>query len=112
MGTTGENDTKAVERGLKSYFVSILKPVVDALLGVNVTYKSQDFRNISTALEVLKTFNLTDESLVSVENKQKIINQVFELPEDAKGDEVKQPLAVNSAPIPGAKTPQRDAVRA
>lgn len=34
IGSTGEADTKAIERGLKSYWVSILKPTITALFGL------------------------------------------------------------------------------
>ncbi len=88
LGSTGEQDTKAVERGLKNYFESIIKPVLNALFQINVTYKSQDFRQIEEAMDVLKTFSLTDEALISHDNKQLIINRLFDLPEDAKGDEI------------------------
>ncbi len=88
IGSTGENDMRAVERGLKNYFFSIMKPAVEAIFATKVTYKSQDFRNISGALEVLKTFALTDEEFISAENKLKIINAAFDLPEDAEGDPV------------------------
>lgn len=86
IGSTGENDMRAVERGLKSYYFSIVKPTVEEIFGATVKYKSQDFRNITGALEVLKTFQLVDEEFLSAENKQKIINAAFDLPEDAEGD--------------------------
>ncbi len=86
LGTTGENDTKAIERGLKNYFESIVKPVLDAIFGIKVTYKSQDFRQIAGSMEVVKTFSLVDEELISLENKTLIVNRLLDLPEDAKGD--------------------------
>lgn len=91
LGTTGENDTRAIERGLKAYYFSIMKPTLEALLGTSVSYKSQDFRQIAGSMEVIKTFSLIDESLISLENKQKIINQMLDLPEDAEGDELPEP---------------------
>ncbi len=101
MGTSGENDMRAVERGLKAYFFSIVKPTVEALFGVKVSYKTQDFRNITAAMEVLKVFTLVDSELISSENKLKIINQLMDLPENAVGDPPKktQPAAL---PAPGA----------
>lgn len=88
IGSTGESDMRAVERGLKAYFFSILKPALEAIFGAKVTYKSQDFRNIDGAMEVLKTFALVDEEFLSAENKLKIINKLLDLPEDAEGDPV------------------------
>lgn len=97
MGTTGENDMRAVERGLKSYFFSVVKPVCEALFKVKLTFKSQDFRQILGSMEVLKTFQLVDGELVSQENKLKIVNRLLELPEDAKGD---APAKVVAPPAP------------
>lgn len=92
LGTTGEGDTLAIERGLKAYYFSIIKPSVEALLGVKLTYKSQAFRQIAGSMEVIKTFSLVDESLISLENKQKIVNQLLDLPEDAEGDGQPEPV--------------------
>ncbi len=86
LGTTGENDTKAIERGLKNYYLSIIKPVLEVLFGVKTSYKSQDFRQIEGAMDVLKTFSLTDETLISQENKLLIINRLFDFPEGTEGD--------------------------
>lgn len=113
MGTTGENDMRAVERGLKSYFFSIFKPVLESLFGGNVSYKSQDFRNLTGTLEALKTFSLVDDSLVSSENKLKIINQLLDFPEDTKGDEPEdeppQEDPENTPPVaPGNNPPDND----
>lgn len=99
MGTTGENDTKAIERGLKSYFVSIVKPVLELLFSVKLSYKSQDFRNISGAMEVLKTFDLVSGELISLENKTKILNSLLDLPEDSEGDEQEAPAAPATPPV-------------
>jgi hypothetical protein len=86
LGSTGENDTKAIERGLKSYYVSIIKPVMELLFGAKTTYKSQDFTQVTSAVETLKTFSITDDELISKENKTLIINRLFDLPEDSEGD--------------------------
>ncbi len=91
LGSSGEQDTKAIERGLKSYYSSIMKPVLEALFGKKVSYKSQDFRQIAGSMEVLKTFSLVDEELISAENKLKVINALFDFPENTKGDAPKEP---------------------
>lgn len=106
MGTTGENDMRAVERGLKGYYFSIVKPALEALLGVNVTYKSQDFRQIENASDILKTFTLVDDVLISQENKRRIINRLLGLKEDEQGDpapKVVEPKIVPPKQIPGEK---------
>lgn len=103
LGDSGEGDAKAIERGLKNYYFSIIKPVVEALLDVKTTFKSQDFRQIDTALNALKTFALTDEKYISDDNKLLIINTLLGV--DSKlGQEEPQPdpnVPGNGAPIPG-----------
>lgn len=85
MNTTGESDMRAIERGLKQYFESIMKPTIDALWNVKVEFNSQDFRQMTTALEVMKTFDLTSDENLSKESKQTITAQVFGLePEEEK----------------------------
>lgn len=81
LGTTGENDTKAIERGLKNYFVSIIKPVLDELFTINLGYKSQDFRQINQALEAMKTFDLVGEDYLTWENKKKIVEGLLDIEE-------------------------------
>lgn len=82
LGTTGENDMRAIERGLKSYYFSIMKPALESLLGVKTSYKSQDFRQIAGSMDVLKTFSLVDDSLISAENKKLIMNRMLDLVEE------------------------------
>lgn len=78
IGSTGEADSRAVDRGLKSFFVSIVKPVLEALFDIaDAVYESEDFRQITTALEVAKTFELISDETLSAESKQKIIVRVF-----------------------------------
>jgi hypothetical protein len=79
IGTTGENDTKAVERGLKAYFFSVVKPVLEDIFDVSLSYKSQDFRQVAQALEVIKVFSLVDEELVSLEQKKKIVEGLLDI---------------------------------
>lgn len=85
MGDTGEGNSREVERGLKAYFFSIVKPVLKALFDADVTFKSDDFRQMSTALEVLRTVELVSEEYMSTESKLKLVNKAFGLPEGTKG---------------------------
>jgi hypothetical protein len=79
IGSTGEADTKATERGLKHYFVSILKPIFKALFGVETSFKSNDFRQITAALDAIQTFELVGVDLISKENKQLIVKKLLDL---------------------------------
>lgn len=105
LNATGDADQKAVERGLKNYFFSIMKPVVEALFGGSLTYKSQDVGQIEGSMDVLKTFSMTDNEIVSLENKTLIMNRLLDLPEDATGDAPKktEPIAPPVAEVPPAK---------
>jgi hypothetical protein len=82
MGTTGENDTKATERGLKNYYFSIIKPVVEAVFGASVTYKSQDFRQITQACTAMKDFSLAADDYITWENQKKIIEGLLDIDAD------------------------------
>ncbi len=86
LGDSGIGDAKAVERGLKNYYFSIIRPVLKALFDVTTTFKSQDFGQLTAALDAAKTFSLIDEQLISMDNKTMIINKLFDLDDDAKGD--------------------------
>ena len=106
LGDTGEGDAKAVERGLKNYFVSIIEPVCSSVFGVSdkkLTFKSEDYRQLSTALEALKTFELTSDELIGHDNKLTIINKLFGQDPDTKGDAPEKVDPNNPPAVPGAK---------
>ena len=84
IGSTGEGDNRAIERGLKAFFYSIIHPTLKALFGIETTFKSTDFREIESALEVLKTFELVSDTTLSREAKDEIIAVMFDL--DAKAE--------------------------
>jgi hypothetical protein len=105
LGTTGENDTKAVERGLKSYYFAIIRPVVYALFNVKLDYKSQDFRQITQGLEALKTFELTGEEFLSSENKKRIVEGIFDVdPDDNETEAPVEPITIEGKPNGTVKT--------
>lgn len=79
IGSTGEADMRAVERGLKQYYESIIQPVILALFGDETEFKSQDFRQIASALEMLKTFDLVSDENISSQSKQEISARMFDL---------------------------------
>ncbi len=86
IGSTGEADTKAVERGLRQYWISIIKPVIKALFNSDVTFRSQDFRQITSALEAIKTFELVGEKIISLENQRLIVSTLLDIDNDLKGE--------------------------
>lgn len=83
IGSTGEADMRAVERGLKQYYNQIIGPVFKALFDTDTKFKSQDFRQMTSNLELLKTFELiTADAGISQESKNEIVWSIFDL--DAK----------------------------
>lgn len=85
LGDSGEADAKQVERGLKPFYFSIIKPIIETLFNVKTTFKSENYGSINTANETLKTFELTEDVYLSAENKGLIINRLYGLPDDEKG---------------------------
>ncbi len=92
LSDSGMGDAKAIDRGLRAYYFSIVKPAVEAVFNIKTTYKPQDFSQVTAGLEVLKTFALTDGEFLSAENKLKIVNKIFDLPENTKGDAPEKPV--------------------
>ena len=99
MGDSGNKDAKAVERGLKIYFFSIVRPVLEGLFGGKLTFETEDYASITSSNETLKTFDITSHELISLENKTKIINRLYGLDEKAEGDAVVEPEVTE--PVPG-----------
>lgn len=79
LSDTGEADQKAVERGLRNYYFSIVRPIMSSLFGIKTKYKSQDFRQITQALEALKTFDLVSETYISDDNKKLVIESLLDI---------------------------------
>lgn len=86
LGDSGNGDEKKVDRGLKSYYFSIIKPVVETIFEIKTKFKSRDSSHISAALETIKTFELVGEEYVSKENKTAIINSLLDLDNSQTGD--------------------------
>ncbi len=103
LSDTGKADSKSVERGLRPYFYSIVKPVADYLFGVKTSFKSEDYDLLTTANETLKTFEVTSDEYVSGDNKRKVLNKLFGFPENTKGDEPEK--IVTPPALPPGQTP-------
>lgn len=99
LGDSGEGEAKAVERGLKGYYFSIIKPVVEALFGIKTEFESEDYSQISSALETLKTFELTADDFLEADDKRDIIRRMFGLP-PAKGSMERDVTTTPPASVP------------
>jgi hypothetical protein len=109
LSDTGSGDSKAIERGLKNYFVSIVKPVLEAVFGIKVTYKGTDMVQIDTALEAMKTFELVGENLLSLETKRSVIAKLLgvdpELEEYEEDTDAANTSGENQSPRVGNANP-------
>lgn len=97
LGDSGEGDSKKVEQGLRGYYFSIIKPIVEALFEIKTTFKTEDFRMVDRALNILRTMEATSEEFINAENKLKLVNKAFGFPENTKGG----PPATEPEAIPG-----------
>lgn len=103
LSDTGQADSKAIERGLKSYFFSVIKPVLESVFSIKVSFRSDDMVQVTTALEALKTFELVSDEYMSAENKLKTVNKLFGFPEATKGgepDPTPPPIEPNPGNVP------------
>lgn len=82
IGSTGEADMRAVERGLKQFFNSIIGPAVKAVFKADPEYQSQDFRFMTSGFDALKAFTISDQQFMSTEAKRSVIQVLFGLDSD------------------------------
>lgn len=86
MSDTGKADSKATERGLKGYYFSVIKPIVEGLFGGKTTFKSEDTDGMEMAIRTLEAFDRTSNEFLGADNKTLIINKQFGLDENEVGD--------------------------
>lgn len=103
LSDTGKADSKAVERGLKPYYFSIAKPLVEGIFkNAKTTFKSEDSEGLTAALNALEVMDRTSNEFMSQENKTLVVNKAFGLDENAVGDEpeeqVPPPVVVPPTP--------------
>lgn len=84
LGDSGQSDAKAIERGLKTFYVSILKPFLEKFFDVKTKFKSENHTEITTATGVLETFEITDTDHVylSQDEKKDIVKRMFGLTDE------------------------------
>lgn len=79
IGSTGDADARAVDRGLKQYFASIMQPVVERVFGEDVEYRPEDTRQVESGLEVIKGLELVSDDLLSRETKRLLVARSFDV---------------------------------
>lgn len=103
MSDTGKADSKATERGLKSYYFSIIKPIIEGLFGGSTKFKSEDAEGVDSAIKMLEAFDRTSNEFLSADNKTLQINRAFGMDENETGDGPEpEPTPV---PVPGKPAP-------
>ena len=105
LGDSGDGEARAIERGLKAYFFSIVKPALESVFNISkLTFDSEDTGQMDSALETLKTFELTSDDLVSREDKKIIVHKKFGLEPVTEGDRKAQATqaATDAAQAQGA----------
>lgn len=103
LSDTGKADSKSTERGLKGYYFSVIKPIVEGLFGGKTTFKSEDAEGLDIALRTLETMDRTSNEFLGKDNKTLVVNKVFGLDENEVGDEpeeVPPVIDVNGNPVP------------
>ncbi len=106
IGSTGDADARAIDRGLKQYFASIIQPVFEAVFGVDVEFRPEDNGQIESGLDVLKIFDLVSDQYLSAETKREIAARAFDVdPEveqqriDAEAANAAKVAKANAQPI-------------
>lgn len=79
LSDTGEADSRAVERGLKAYYFSIIKPVVEALFEIKTTFKTDDYRLLQLGLTAAKDLELLGEDMIDAQEKRLLIERLLNL---------------------------------
>lgn len=79
IGSTGDADARAIDRGLKPYFESIIKPALDELFSVSVSFIPEDTRQLTAGVELLKAFELVSDTYLSAETKRLLTARAFDL---------------------------------
>ncbi len=102
IGTTGEADMRAVERCLMSFFNTIAYPVCVALFDKKIEFRSEDFSDIESGLEALKTFDITSDENLSRETKQEIVARFFDIDVEKEKARIEAEAKANPKPTPPA----------
>ncbi len=75
LSTTGEGDDITVNRALKGYFKSVLRPVFKSLTGTTLTFKEDSWRKLDSLSRLIPMLETTD--LIDEKRKKEIIDGVF-----------------------------------
>lgn len=75
MNSTGEAEIEKNESGIKLFFNSIFKPCCDALFGIDLTYKTDNYRRVAELSKSLPYMESSD--AVTPEDLTEYVNYMF-----------------------------------
>lgn len=84
LGDSGNADSKAIERGLKGYYFSIVKPVIETIFNIQTSFKSENVESMKAGLETVKVFELLGDEMIDAEEKRTIVRKQFGLANETK----------------------------
>lgn len=76
MAVTGEADVNANEDGIKDFFNSVFKPIMDKLFGVSLKFKSDNWRRIKEFAQIIPFVETAE--YISEEKKRELLERLFE----------------------------------
>lgn len=79
LSDTGTADSRAVDRGLRTYFYSIIKPLFKVLFEIDLRYVPDETSQLSAGLDAVRTFEIISDDLVSMPEKRQILARLFGL---------------------------------
>lgn len=79
MSVTGEADVNANEDGIKDFFISVFKPIVDKLFKVNLKFKTDNWRKLTQYAQIIPY--VESSSLFTDEQRQMFANYLIEVEE-------------------------------
>lgn len=107
LGDSGDADARSIERGLEPYFWESVHPAFLHLFKINLKLKSEDYRNIDSAVKAAQALDIMSDDLVSLDNKRVIVSRLLDIENDLEGDpreevEVKADIETGSGRGDGA----------
>lgn len=76
MAVTGEADVNANEDGIKDFFNSVFKPIMDKLFGVSLKFKSDNWRRIKEFAQIIPFVETSE--YIDDEKKRELLERLFE----------------------------------
>lgn len=83
--------------GLAPGVFAIIHPVILALFEVDTEFKSQDFRQMNSALEALKTFELVSDQILSQASKRDILARMFDVDPEEEEQNLEEEAAARGS---------------